>query len=51
MKNTVLSTYALVERLLTEDPDDMVNIEEDIYFDDLTITGNYSDLDIFEEEM
>ena len=28
----------------------MVDTEEDMYFDDLTITGKYSDYDILEEE-
>ena len=28
----------------------MVNTEEEMDFDDLTITGNYSDYDILEEE-
>ena len=37
-------------RQLTENPDDMVNTEEEISFDDLNITGNYSDYDILEEE-
>ena len=37
-------------RQLTENPDDMVNTEEKMAFDDLTITGNYSDYDILEEE-
>ena len=36
-------------RQLTENPDDMVNTEEEISFDNLTITGNYSDYDILEE--
>ena len=36
-------------RQLTENPDDMVNIEEEMDFDYLTITGNYSDYDILEE--
>ena len=48
-KNTELSTSALVARKLTENPDDMVDTEE-VFFDDLTITGNYSDNDILEEE-
>ena len=37
-------------RQLTENPDDMVDTEEEISFDDLTITGNYIDYDILEEE-
>ena len=50
MKNAELSTSASVERELTENPDDMVNTEEEMDFGDLTITGNYSDYDILEEE-
>ena len=50
MKNTELSTSTSVERQLMENPDDVVDTEEDMDFDDLTITGNYSDCDIFEEE-
>ena len=43
MKNTELSTSASVARQLTENPDDIVNTEEEMDFDDLTITVNYSD--------
>ena len=50
MKNIELSTYALVARQLTENPDDMMNTEEEMDFYDLTITVNYSDYDILEEE-
>ena len=50
IKNTELSTSASVARQLTENPDDMVNTEEEISFDNLTITGNYSDYDILEDE-
>ena len=35
---------------LTENPDDMVDTEEEMSFDELTITGNYSDCDLLEEE-
>ena len=35
---------------MTENPDDMVNKEEEMALGDLTITGNYSDYDILEEE-
>ena len=37
-------------RQLTENPDDMMNIEEELAFDYLTITVNYIDYDILEEE-
>ena len=37
-----------MERKLTENPDNMVNIEEEMAFDELSITGNYSDDDILE---
>ena len=49
-KNTELSTSTLVVRQLTEIPDDMVNTEEEMSFDELTITGNYSYYHILEEE-
>ena len=37
-------------RKLTENPNEMVDKEEKMYFEDLNITGNYSDYDILEEE-
>ena len=46
-KNTELSTVA---RQLTENPDDMVDAGEEISSEELTITGDYSDYDILEEE-
>ena len=49
-KNTDLSTSTLAARQLTENPDDMVDSEEEMSSDDLTITGDYSDYDILEEE-
>ena len=49
-KNTELSTSTLVVRQLTENPYDMVDVEEEISYEDLTITGDYSDYDILEEE-
>ena len=49
-KNIELSTSTLVARQLTENPDDMVDTEEEISYEDLTITGDYSDYDIVEEE-
>ena len=48
MKNTELSTSDSVARQLTENPDDMVDAEEEISSEDLTITGDYSDYDILE---
>ena len=49
-KNTELSASNLVARQLIENPDDMVNAEEEISSDDLTSTGDYSDYDILQEE-
>ena len=49
-KNTKLSTSSLVARQFTENPDDMVDAEEEMSSEDLTITGNYSDYNILEEE-
>ena len=40
IKKTESSSSALVEIQLTENPDDMVDTEEEIDFYDLTITGN-----------
>ena len=37
-------------RKITETPDESIDTEEEMDFDDLTITGNYSDHDILEEE-
>ena len=42
-KKTELSTSTLVERQLTENPDDMVDTEEAMSTEDLTIIGDYSD--------
>ena len=50
MKNTEWSTSASVARKLIENPDDMVNIEEEMYSDVLNITGKYCDYDILEKE-
>ena len=50
MKNTEISASDSVARQLTENPDEMVNTEEEMAFDNLTIIGNYSDYDILEEE-
>ena len=36
---------------MTEIPVENVNTEEEMAFDDLTITGDYSDYDILEEEI
>ena len=49
IKNSELSTSASMARKFTENLDDMVNTEEEMAFDDLTITGNYSDYDILED--
>ena len=49
MKPKELSTSAQVVRQLTENPDCMVNTEEEMAFGDLNITGNCSDYDILEE--
>ena len=45
-----MSTSILVARQWTENPYDMVDTEEEMAIEDLTITGNYSDHDILEEE-
>ena len=39
-----------MERQFTENPDDMVDTEEEMSFDGLNITGNYSAYDILEEQ-
>ena len=49
-KNIELSTSTLVARELTENQDDMVDAENEMSSEDLTITGYYSDYDILEEE-
>ena len=49
-KHTELSTSDSVARKLTQNTDENVNTEEEMDFDDLTITGNYSDYDLLEEE-
>ena len=38
-------------RQLTENPNYMVDAEEEMSSEDLTITGDYSDYNILEEEM
>ena len=50
MKKIELSHSASVAIKCTENPDDVVDTEEEMYFEDLTITGKYSDYDILEEE-
>ena len=50
VKNTELSTSESVARKITYTPDENVDTEESMSFDDLTIPGNYSDYDILEEE-
>ena len=49
-KNTELSASDLVARQLIDNPDDMVDAEEEMSSGDLTITGDYSDCNILEEE-
>ena len=49
-RKTDLSTYTLVARELTKNADDMVDETKEISCDDLTITGDYSDSNILEEE-
>ena len=50
VENTELSTSESVAGKITETPDENVDTEEAISFDDLTIPGDYSDYDILEEE-
>ena len=50
MKNTQLSHSTSVARQLTENPDAMVDTEEEMSFEELNITGSYRDYDILEEE-
>ena len=38
-------------RKITETPDESVDAEEAVSFDDLNIPGDYSDYDILEEEI
>ena len=49
-EKTELSTSTLVARQLTENPDYMVDTEEEMSSEDLTIAGDYSDHNILEEE-
>ena len=37
-------------RKITETPDENVDTEEEMFFDDLNIPGDYSDYDLLEEE-
>ena len=37
-------------RKITDNPDENVDTEEEISFDEFTIPGNYSDYDTLEEE-
>ena len=37
-------------RKITETPDESIDTEEEMDFDDFTIPGDYSDYDILEEE-
>ena len=49
-RNTDLINSTLVARQLTENVDDIVDEEKEMSSDDLTITGDYSDYNILEEE-
>ena len=49
-KKTKLSTFALVARKLTESQDEMVDAKEEISSNEWTITGDYINYDILEEE-
>ena len=49
-KKNELSTSESVAIKITETPDENVYTEEEMSFDDTTITGDYSDYDILEEE-
>ena len=51
VKNTELSTSDSVAKQLIENPDENVDTEEEMDFDDLTIPRNYSDYDILEKKM
>ena len=48
--NKYLNTYTFLARQWTENEYDMVDEEKEMSSDDLTITGDYSDNDILEEE-
>ena len=50
MRNIDLSNSTLVATQLTKNEDDMVEEGKEMSSDDLTITGDYSDYDILEEE-
>ena len=49
VKNTELSTSESEAIKMTQNPDENVDTEEEMYFHDLTIPGDYSDYDIWEE--
>ena len=49
-RNTDLSTSTFLARKLTKNADDMVDEEKERSSDDLTITCDYSNYDILEEE-
>ena len=50
VKNTEISISESVARKKTETPDENIDTEEEMRFDELTITGDYIDNDILEEE-
>ena len=49
-KNKELSTSDSMARQFTENPDELFDTEEEMYFYYLTITDSYSYYDILEEE-
>ena len=49
-KNTEFSTSESVARTIIETPDENVDTEEAMSFDELTVPGDYSDYDILDEE-
>ena len=50
VKNTELSTFESVAIKIIETPDENVDTEEAMFFDDLTVTSDYSHYDILDEE-
>ena len=49
-ENIQIITSESVTRKMTYTPDENIDTEEEMDFDDLTIPGDYSDYDIFEGE-
>ena len=50
VKNSEFSTSESVAGKIRQTPDENVDTEEEMAFDDLTIPGNYSDYNILEKE-